>query len=162
MQKSLLKNKWIKLFTVSILCAVLVYFGTSTVLAITANDDIEEKSVIFSVDVPDEDGEIETYYYDVTTTESRIDVYDGEAVEVGSAVDYLDSYGQNLQHDANSKANIDTALKTTRGDVKNYGTIWALVPPVVAIILALITKEVYSSLFVGILFGGLIYSNFSF
>ena len=31
-----------------------------------------------------------------------------------------------------------------------YGTIWALLPPVVAIVLALITKEVYSSLFIGI------------
>ena len=36
-----------------------------------------------------------------------------------------------------------------------YATFWALVPPLVAIILALITKEVYSSLFVGIIFGGL-------
>ena len=32
-----------------------------------------------------------------------------------------------------------------------YGTFWALVPPIVAIALALITKEVYSSLFIGIL-----------
>ena len=43
-----------------------------------------------------------------------------------------------------------------------YATIWALVPPIVAIVLALITKEVYSSLFIGILVGGLFYSNFSF
>lgn len=43
-----------------------------------------------------------------------------------------------------------------------YATFWALVPPVVAIILALITKEVYSSLFIGILVGGLFYSGFSF
>lgn len=38
---------------------------------------------------------------------------------------------------------------------------WALVPPIVAIVLALITKEVYSSLFVGIVLGGLFYTNFS-
>ena len=38
-----------------------------------------------------------------------------------------------------------------------YATVWALVPPVVAIVLALITKEVYSSLFVGIVIGGLFY-----
>ena len=43
-----------------------------------------------------------------------------------------------------------------------YATFWALIPPVVAIVLALITKEVYSSLFVGILVGGLFYSGFSF
>ena len=43
-----------------------------------------------------------------------------------------------------------------------YATIWALLPPLVAIVLALITKEVYSSLFVGILVGGMFYSGFSF
>ncbi len=43
-----------------------------------------------------------------------------------------------------------------------YNTAWALLPPVIAIALALITKEVYSSLFIGILVGGLLYSNFSF
>ncbi len=43
-----------------------------------------------------------------------------------------------------------------------YNTPWALLPPVIAIALALITKEVYSSLFIGILMGGLLYSNFSF
>lgn len=43
-----------------------------------------------------------------------------------------------------------------------YATFWALIPPVVAIALALITKEVYSSLFIGILVGALFYSGFSF
>ena len=43
-----------------------------------------------------------------------------------------------------------------------YGSFWALVPPIVAIGLALITKEVYSSLFIGILVGGLFASGFSF
>ena len=41
-----------------------------------------------------------------------------------------------------------------------YGTFWALIPPLVAIILALVTKEVYSSLFVGIVIGGLFYAGF--
>ena len=43
-----------------------------------------------------------------------------------------------------------------------YATIWAVLPPIVAIGLALITKEVYSSLFIGILAGGLIYSGMNF
>ena len=43
-----------------------------------------------------------------------------------------------------------------------FATFWALLPPLVAITLALITKEVYSSLFVGILVGGLFYSGFQF
>ena len=40
-------------------------------------------------------------------------------------------------------------------------TFWALVPPIVAIVLALITKEVYSSLFIGILIGALFVNNFA-
>ena len=43
-----------------------------------------------------------------------------------------------------------------------YASFWALIPPVVAIVLALITKEVYSSLFVGIVIGGLFYADFNF
>ncbi len=42
-----------------------------------------------------------------------------------------------------------------------YGTVWSLVPPVVAIVLALITKEVYSSLFIGIIAGFLLQANFN-
>lgn len=42
-----------------------------------------------------------------------------------------------------------------------YGTMWALFPPMVAIVLALITKEVYTSLFLGILTGSFMYSQFS-
>ena len=42
-----------------------------------------------------------------------------------------------------------------------YATALSLLPPVIAIVLALITKEVYSSLFIGILAGGLLAANFS-
>ena len=43
-----------------------------------------------------------------------------------------------------------------------FNTFWSLLPPIIAIALALLTKEVYSSLFIGILVGGLLYSNFAF
>lgn len=42
-----------------------------------------------------------------------------------------------------------------------YKTFWSLLPAVIAIVLALITKEVYTSLFVGIIVGGLLYANFN-
>ncbi|MFO7295412.1 MAG: Na+/H+ antiporter NhaC family protein [Clostridia bacterium] len=42
-----------------------------------------------------------------------------------------------------------------------YGTFWSLAPPIIAIVLALITKEVYSSLFIGIISGALLYANFN-
>lgn len=45
---------------------------------------------------------------------------------------------------------------------KTNGSIWALLPPIIAIGLALITKEVYSSLFIGILSGAILASDFSF
>lgn len=42
-----------------------------------------------------------------------------------------------------------------------YSTVWSLLPPVIAIALALITKEVYSSLAIGILAGAVLYANFN-
>ncbi len=51
-------------------------------------------------------------------------------------------------------------ITTTPETVTN--TVWALLPPVIAIALALITKEVYSSLFIGILAGAVLYSGYSF
>lgn len=44
---------------------------------------------------------------------------------------------------------------------QTYATVFALLPPVIAIGLALITKEVYTSLLAGIIAGGLLYSNFN-
>ena len=58
-----------------------------------------------------------------------------------------------------------TVLAAEEGEAPQpamYATFWSLIPPVVAIALALVTKEVYSSLFVGILVGGLFFSGFSF
>ena len=52
--------------------------------------------------------------------------------------------------------------KTCKGEQTVRGSLWALLPPVIAIGLALITKEVYSSLFVGVLIGGILNSGFSF
>ncbi|HHW94313.1 MAG TPA: Na+/H+ antiporter NhaC family protein [Mogibacterium sp.] len=43
-----------------------------------------------------------------------------------------------------------------------YATAWAVLPPLVAIVLALVTKEVYSSLFLGIVTGGVLYAGASF
>ena len=56
-----------------------------------------------------------------------------------------------------------SALAAEDGAAANsmYGTFWALVPPVIAITLALITKEAYSSLFIGITVGALFAQNFS-
>ena len=75
---------------------------------------------------------------------------------------YLDDYATNLKEDANFKEHLAASLEVVRKNLSKYATFWALVPPIIAIALALITKEVYSSLFIGILFGGLLATNFNF
>lgn len=47
------------------------------------------------------------------------------------------------------------------GEGSGMGSFWALVPPIIAIALALITKEVYSSLFIGILSGAILAADFA-
>ena len=102
----------------------------------------------------------------VESTQVTVDV-DGEAVEYDlkdeeGAASYVDNYADNLTNDKQFETHIQTAIAKVRENIKAYAKFWALVPPIIAIVLALITKEVYSSLFVGILAGGLIYSNFNF
>lgn len=77
-----------------------------------------------------------------------------------TAVSYLDNYTTNKNDDADFETNSQTALNTVREKTPYYATFWALVPPIIAIVLALITKEVYSSLFVGIAVGGFLAANF--
>ncbi len=56
----------------------------------------------------------------------------------------------------------EIACETCEGTGEVRGSFWALVPPLIAIGLALITKEVYSSLAVGIVAGAILGSNFKF
>lgn len=94
---------------------------------------------------------------DAVAEEPALDLTDYD-----TAQEYVDGYADNLMEDENFEANVETALATVRTEHKSYATAWALFPPLVAILLALITKEVYSSLFIGILTGGVIYANFNF
>ena len=92
---------------------------------------------------------------------------DGEAVEYDlsdgdSAHEYVDSYADNLTNDANFRVHIEKAIAKVRESISKYATAWALVPPVIAIVLALITKEVYSSLIIGIIAGGFIFAGGNF
>ena len=74
---------------------------------------------------------------------------------------YLDGYADNVGVDPEFDTNIDAAIEVAQGSVSSYATLLSLLPPIIAIALALLTKEVYSSLFVGILSGALLYSNFN-
>ena len=77
------------------------------------------------------------------------------------ALGYLDSYADNVGVDEGFEEKINAAIDMVQEQIGGYATFAALLPPIIAIVLALLTKEVYSSLFIGILSGALIYSNFS-
>ncbi|MBE7050786.1 MAG: Na+/H+ antiporter NhaC family protein [Ruminococcaceae bacterium] len=86
----------------------------------------------------------------------------GEVSVVSKTDDYLDNYADNVREDKEFDENLKSALKSKREEVPPYATWLSILPPLIAILLALITKEVYSSLFIGILSGALLYANFSF
>ena len=98
----------------------------------------------------------------------KVTVGEGEGAKtyelgtVEGAKAYIDAYADNVQTDGEFKAHEAAALATIRTENRFFGAWWAILPPLIAIFLALITKEVYSSLFVGIVTGGLLYSGFSF
>ena len=79
------------------------------------------------------------------------------------AYEYIGGYDSAIQNDADNKVNIKEAVQVVRNEVTPfYSTICSILPALIAIVLALITKEVYSSLFIGIVAGGLLYANFNF
>ena len=161
-------------FALMSLIAMLICMLTVSAAGLTAFADeepaapevvaVNEEELVIDV-VPVEDSE-EDIAPAPDSELVAVDV-DGEVTEYDLSSDedaaaYVDSYADNLSNDASFEENIKTALAKVRESIKAYATFWALLPPLIAILLALITKEVYSSLFVGILAGGLIYSNFDF
>ena len=84
-----------------------------------------------------------------------------EGMSADDAAAYLDGYSDNVGSE-DFDENLNEALQVKRESVKPYATWLALLPAIIAIALALITKEVYSSLFIGILSGALLYANFNF
>ena len=106
-----------------------------------------------SVCVPGDDG-VATNVYDLAQIAAKDDVK--------GAKDYVDAYAENVQNDKSFVDHEKKALQTVRRENRFFGTWWAIFPPLLAIFLALITKEVYSSLFIGIVSGGLLYSGFGF
>ena len=77
------------------------------------------------------------------------------------ALGYLDSYADNVGTDEGFGEKISEAIAIVQEEIGSYATFASLLPPIIAIALALLTKEVYSSLFIGIVSGALIYSNFN-
>jgi len=128
--------------------AVLVMAPAEDVVTMTTSevpdtktfvDEAPAEEEIPTVGAVEELGEAETAPETTPAVDTVAEAADGEAAD-GEAAD-----GEATEEEDNGKF---------------YATFWALVPPIIAIGLALITKEVYSSLFIGILSGALLAANF--
>ena len=88
------------------------------------------------------------------SSESSLNVYEDSCGD-------CDGSGFTCEHDAVCETCGGTGIINVKDSASSgyFATFWALVPPIIAIGLALITKEVYSSLFVGIAVGGLLSAN---
>ncbi len=136
---------------VIIMCIITFAIGlfTAMIKPVSAQETADDSTMLiasedsdtFSVDYGDDN----VVDYDLSDSES--------------AHDYVDSYADNLSADENFETNVTTAIDKVREETPAYATWLSLLAPVVAIALALITKEVYSSLVIGIIVGGLIYAG---
>ncbi|MBQ6472674.1 MAG: Na+/H+ antiporter NhaC family protein [Victivallales bacterium] len=89
----------------------------------------------------------------------------GEMAPISNMISKVGSFTDSAKKLSDSagdaKVAAEAVLRNESLVSKYYSTFWAIIPPIVAIILALITKEVYSSLFVGIVIGGLFTANYN-
>ncbi len=143
------RKRWV---TVALMC-MIVFIVTSLCMTASANEAPSDEPVTVITPVTATVGDTQ---YDFSQ-----DIF-AEDKTADTALDYVDRYDENVNSDPGFKSNFKTALAKVRESIPFYATIWSLLPPVIAIVLALITKEVYSSLFIGILTGGLFYSGFGF
>ncbi len=134
-------------FTLFLLIVSLVL--SMTVLHVFADGEDAADAPAESVEV------VETAF----STDPATMTYD-DAVALLEYVDTLDD-GYEAYADEYADAIEHADYLINKEEVPFYATFWALLPPIIAIGLALITKEVYSSLFVGILIGGLLYAGFN-
>lgn len=156
------RKLWAIALVVFILCATL-----SALLPVFAETEPEDAGEPTEVGETVEETAEEPSENDLAAAFlSQAEAYDPDAegaeeYEAHAQV-YIDNYSDNVENTEEFATNLDKALTAKRNSVKPYATWLALLPPIIAIGLALITKEVYSSLFIGILSGALLYANFNF
>ncbi len=146
-----------RFFTVLIMCIFM--FTVGTICSFAGNDapatDVAPVEAAAQLDT------VFTVVYDESDPEEGIVDYD--LSDHDSALEYVGKYADNLEADKeNFEAHTDTAIKKIRETIPTYATFAALLAPIIAIVLALITKEVYSSLAIGIIVGGAIYAGGNF
>ncbi len=151
-----------RFFAVLIMCIFTFTLGTicsATSGNAPANEPVAINGVA-AIEAPAQSDTQFTVVYDESDPEEGFVDYD--LTDGDSALAYVESYADNLEADANFKTHIDTAIAKVRESIPTYATFAALLAPIIAIVLALITKEVYSSLVIGIIVGGAIYAGGNF
>ena len=139
-----------RFFAVLIMCIFMFTLGT--ICSATADED----AAVLTIGATDSK-DIVTITYDEDEGPLTLDLN-----EYDDALVYSEHYADNIELDKDFNAHTDKAIKTVQGTVPAYSTFWALLAPIIAIVLALITKEVYSSLVIGIIVGGAIYAGGNF
>ncbi len=141
-----------------LLCCFLIFVVLSAVLGLSvyAMDTAKEGAVEEIAGGFEVDGTEYNFKESFTVSDET------EVSPEDSAQEYIDNYADNMQADPDFAENSKLAVEKIRESTPAFATFWSLLPALIAIALALVTKEVYSSLFVGILAGGLIWSGFNF
>jgi Na+/H+ antiporter NhaC len=145
-----------RFFVVLVMCIFMFTIGT---ISSFASSDVPAEDIAPIATNTESDTSF-TVTYDPEDPESAVD-YD--LTDGDSALSYVESYADNIEADKeNFEAHTNSAIKKVRESIPTYATFWALLAPIIAIVLALITKEVYSSLVIGIVVGGAIYAGGNF
>lgn len=139
-----------------IILAFMVIFALAIPMSAFAADETADAAVL-TIGATEEAAAETAFILGEGEDAVEYDLADGD-----SALEYVGGYADNLEADPDFKAHLETAIAKVRESISQYATFWSLLPPVVAIALALITKEVYSSLVIGIIVGGLIYAGGNF
>ena len=139
-----------------IILAFMVIFALAIPMSAFAADETADAAVL-TIGATEEAAAETAFILGEGEDAVEYDLTDGE-----SALGYVEGYADNLEADPDFKAHLETAIAKVRESISQYATFWSLLPPIVAIALALITKEVYSSLVIGIIVGGLIYAGGNF
>ncbi len=153
-----------RFFVVLMMCIITFTFGTVFAgMTATDSDVAPEENVLLMAPVDDAatDGDTATDGNIVADVAGDAEADAALFEDFDSAMEYIDGYADNLE-DPDFEAKIAAALAKVREVIPMFATFWSLLPAVFAIVLALITKEVYSSLILGIILGGVLYAGGNF
>ena len=148
-----------RFFVVLMMCIITFTFGTVFAgMTATDSDVAPEENVLLMAPVDDAATDGDLAADDAIAEDADAALF----ADFDSAMEYVDGYADNLEADPDFEANIAAAIARIQEDIPMFATFWALLPAIFAIVLALITKEVYSSLILGIILGGVLYAGGNF